>query len=114
LKKRKDEFPAGRLKPDKEPYWVKIRYHPPAGWKSKNFRNEGVQFVQLHPYEVRPFHLMLEEYKKEGLILDYMTQLIQEFWSSSKFMKDMNDSRAALKKMADAAKTKRGTDHGKR
>jgi hypothetical protein len=79
----KDHYCGGGIHPDRDTWWVRVRFHPVLGPRHKN---EGTFFVQLTPDEAfGPFHEMLKKLKREGKILDYMLQLIEKFWTYKEF-----------------------------
>lgn len=85
----------------KEPYWIHIRWPPPAF--DPNHQNWQVQFIQLDPSQNEAATLaeILDRAKSEGRILDYTFQYIERFQSLKAFERRMGK---AFKRRVDKKK----------
>ena len=76
------------IAPDKEPYWIHIKWPPVLGPDHENW---GIQFIQLDPSqnEMAKLATLLEDAKHEGKILEYTFQYIERFPSLKAFERNM-------------------------
>jgi hypothetical protein len=86
-----------RIHPDKEPYWVHIKFPPVFGPDHENW---GIQFVQLDPglNEMAKLARLLKKAEREGKVLKWTFQLISKFHSFSSFEKSLGKIRTRKKR----------------
>ena len=72
------------INPDKEPYWLHIKWPPVLGPHHENWQ---IQFIQLDPAQNEMAKLadLLERVKHDGKILEYTFQYIERFQSLKAF-----------------------------